>query len=398
MTPRPDNLHSASSTPALPTSSREAAEHDIHNHLSSSFRSPNSSSRRDSSVVGRLSSLSKSFSSRVDLGRGEANNPDDDDFDDEEAEGVLFYVNKTGFPIADNIYQRMWDFACRKHPEGTELQKRCQSDAQCIEVPIPKEPKVQAMKCSLKAKLKTVQSYMESLEYNHTGTQFFDIIKNRPLISQMEVCRKMIQESLPIKCLEASILGIYLTNGIPGLERFPLSFKSTFSGKSARHVVLGVYHNGLYGSLGMSRRSTLAYKPLNFDSLSALVTSFEKCYAEIGHKISRLAIGIPVTHDCRSFETIVWRNFAVNSYWKKPKDEIGIEIDKYAKEMRTKMRTSVPVTSFLAPPNMNDAKPYAMPYSSQGNPNSLKRTKSDSNSVLKKSQSSDNLKSVPHES
>ena len=87
MTPRPDNLHSASSTPALPTSSREAAEHDIHNHLSSSFRSPNSSSRRDSSVVGRLSSLSKSFSSRVDLGRGEANNPDDDDFDDEEAEG-----------------------------------------------------------------------------------------------------------------------------------------------------------------------------------------------------------------------------------------------------------------------------------------------------------------------
>ena len=30
----------------------------------------------------------------------------------------------------------------------------------------------------------------------------------------------------------------------------------------------------------------------------------------------------------------------VNSYWKKPKDEVGVEIDKYAKEMRTKMKTT----------------------------------------------------------
>ena len=79
------------------------------------------------------------------------------------------------------------------------------------------------MKTSMKAKLKAVQTYMESLEYNHTGTQFFDIIKTRPIISQMEVCRKMIQESLPIKCLEATILGIYLTNGVAGLERWEQS-------------------------------------------------------------------------------------------------------------------------------------------------------------------------------
>ena len=63
-----------------------------------------------------------------------------------------------------------------------------------------------------------------------------------------------------------------------GLERFPLSFKSRFGGRSARHVVLGVYHGGMYGSLGMSRRDTLAYKSLQFDSLSALVTSFEVCF------------------------------------------------------------------------------------------------------------------------
>ena len=130
--------------------------------------------------------------------------------------GVLFYVNKTGFPMADNIYQRMWDFACRKHPDGNDLSKRCQSEQFATDVTVPKEPKVQSLRAPIKTKLKAVQSYMDSLEYNHTGTQFFDIIKNRPLISLMEVCRKMVQESLPIKCLEATVLGIYLTNGVSG--------------------------------------------------------------------------------------------------------------------------------------------------------------------------------------
>jgi hypothetical protein len=28
----------------------------------------------------------------------------------------------------------------------------------------------------------------------------------------------MVKESLPIKCMEAVILGVYLTNGVPGLH------------------------------------------------------------------------------------------------------------------------------------------------------------------------------------
>ena len=74
----------------------------------------------------------------------------------------------------------------------------------------------------------------------------------------------MIKEALPIKCLEAVILGIYLTNGITGLERYPLSFRSAFGSNVHQHVVLVVSWNGLFGALGMSRREDLMYKPLQF--------------------------------------------------------------------------------------------------------------------------------------
>ena len=57
----------------------------------------------------------------------------------------------------------------------------------------------------------------------------------------------MVRESLPIKCMEAIILGIYLTNGIPGLGRFPINFKSEVDEVSLLkgrkfyyHVVLGL--------------------------------------------------------------------------------------------------------------------------------------------------------------
>ena len=49
-----------------------------------------------------------------------------------------------------------------------------------------------------------------------------------------------------------------------GVERFTLSFKTVFNGHTHRHVVLGISHGGHYGALGMSRRTDLMYKPLEF--------------------------------------------------------------------------------------------------------------------------------------
>ena len=130
---------------------------------------------------------------------------------------------------------------------------------------------------SVATRLEQIQSYMSGLKYNHTGTQFFEIKKARfvsaslrlyftlyyigcmcmdihsyesyqvcavndvgnihfsifiyhlllirPISGLMECAKDMIKEALPIKCLEALVLGVYLTNDIHGLVRFNISFK-----------------------------------------------------------------------------------------------------------------------------------------------------------------------------
>ena len=148
----------------------------------------------------------------------------------------------------------------------------------------------------------------------------------------MELAKEIIQESLPIKCLEAVVLSLYITVPILSLQRFPIGFKSIHNGKCHRyvdhygiysaitvsslivssymsethvhaitilfvfvpltliplisllalslslhlslvffflisHIVLGCYHNGLYGAVGLSRRPTLMFKPLTYKVL-----------------------------------------------------------------------------------------------------------------------------------
>ena len=95
--------------------------------------------------------------------------------------------------------------------------------------------------------LEKLQSYLSRLTYNHTGTQLFDIKPHSSMITLMDTAKAMVRESLPIKCMEAVILAICLTNGIPGLGRFPINFKSEVNEASLLkgrkyyyHVVLGI--------------------------------------------------------------------------------------------------------------------------------------------------------------
>ena len=80
----------------------------------------------------------------------------------------------------------------------------------------------------------------------------------------METAKEIIQESLPIKCLEAVVLSLYLTSPLLSIQRLAVGFKSKFDGMYFRHVVLVVQNGGCYGALGMSRRKDLMYKPLVF--------------------------------------------------------------------------------------------------------------------------------------
>ena len=140
-----------------------------------------------------------------------------------------------------------------------------------------------------------LQNYMNRLSYNHTGTQLFDIKPHSSMISLMETAKAMVRESLPIKCMEAVILAIYLTNGIPGLGRFPINFKSEVEEVSLLkgrkyfyHVVLGLAYKGKFGAVGLSRRSTLMDKPLEFTSLYSMIQDFKNAYSQCGHTVLKV--------------------------------------------------------------------------------------------------------------
>jgi len=51
-----------------------------------------------------------------------------------------------------------------------------------------------------------------------------------------------------------------LTNSLPLVERFSLSFKSEIDGKIYRHIVLAVKIRGKYGAIGLSRKDDLHWK------------------------------------------------------------------------------------------------------------------------------------------
>lgn len=76
--------------------------------------------------------------------------------------------------------------------------------------PYPTLPNLTAQ-IPMAAKVQAVQTYIEKLQYNFTGVNYFDVRKQRPMGRIMETAREITRQALPIKCVEAVFLGTYLT-------------------------------------------------------------------------------------------------------------------------------------------------------------------------------------------
>ncbi|KAI1240579.1 hypothetical protein IHE44_0009008 [Lamprotornis superbus] len=140
---------------------------------------------------------------------------------------------------------------------------------------------------------------------------------------------------LQLRCCLDAVRPSYLTNGQPSVERFPISFKTHFSGNYFHHVVLGIYCNGRYGSLGMSRRSDLMDKPLTYRTLSDLIFEFEDSYKKYLHSVKKVKIGLYVPHEPHSFQPIEWKQLVLNVS-KMMRTEVRKELEKFARDMRMK--------------------------------------------------------------
>ncbi|CBN74564.1 conserved unknown protein [Ectocarpus siliculosus] len=163
----------------------------------------------------------------------------------------------------------------------------------------------------MRGKLKHIQSYITSLEYNYTGEAFFVKKKDRGFRHVTSTAKLIIREALPIQCVEAVFVGAYLTADMAEVDRFPVCFRSSLDGRVYRHIVLAVRSGGKWGSLGLSRRDKLMYKELKYDLFSKLVGDFRESYASSWHRLEQVWVGFPLPHDISSNVAIKWKVLVV---------------------------------------------------------------------------------------
>lgn len=180
--------------------------------------------------------------------------------------------------------------------------------------PMPTEPLFNPA-IAMSSRVRKIQNFLRSFEYNHCGREFTATEKEKPSSHTLENARLIIKTGLPIKCLEAVVLGVYLTRDFTDLLRVPLRFKTKVNGHTYWHIVLVLRYNNKFGCLGLSRRSSLDYRELKFESFSELVLSYKAAYEEVGHTVKKMTVGLPFTRE-RTSERVFW-HFLFLSVYKK---------------------------------------------------------------------------------
>lgn len=174
----------------------------------------------------------------------------------------------------------------------------------------PKPPMFSSTKKTpAKKRLARLQRYIDEFQYNHTGTRYFRTPKHLGFKRMVQTAKSIMHDALPIQCLEATFLSAFLTCSMIDLERIPVSFKSYVNGRMFRHIILAVrsVESGLWGAMGISRKATLAYRPLEFEGLGSLIYDFVNAYETCWHSVKKVYVGFPFPHDAHSSLPHRWR-------------------------------------------------------------------------------------------
>ena len=159
----------------------------------------------------------------------------------------------------------------------------------------PRRPQLAPFPPSMRSRQKVVaiQRYVASFEYNLTGTNYFELRKDRGLRRIGITAKDIMREALPIKCIEAVFLACFLTVEVKDVDRIPIAFKSTVNGLTFQHIVMAVRHRGLdrWGAIGISRRKELGSKDLVFKSLADLILDFKQSYEKCWHELLAVYVG-----------------------------------------------------------------------------------------------------------
>lgn len=198
-----------------------------------------------------------------------------------------------------------------------ELNQLLQKINKAEELPIPPKPQPPTLKKnqSVETKVLKIQKFIESYEYNHTDRfSYYDVKKTQGLYRICRTSKDIILQALPIKCIEAVFLGVFFTNDMQNVTRIPVAFRSKVGDNFFEHIILAVKNNknGKWGAIGLSRKNTLMYKPLKFETLGNLLTDYKNAYEECFHTLYYVYLGLPFGRDMYSQDEIQWRVLKLN--------------------------------------------------------------------------------------
>jgi outer membrane protein OmpA-like peptidoglycan-associated protein len=160
-------------------------------------------------------------------------------------------------------------------------------------------------------RLRQTQGVLDHLRYRRSAAAArppWSTEKHRPLLDILESGRQILEGGKPIRSLEAVMVALYLTQGIPLVDRFPLLVQAHMDNKRCQHMVLAVRVGGRWGCLGLSRYPGLMWKSPSRTSLAHLIHDFQECYRKLDAVLLNVTIGKAVSHSPHQLTFICWKH------------------------------------------------------------------------------------------